>query len=321
MTSPPRRYASLTRTELTAEARRLGLKGYSKLTKAELLQLLEAQRSDPSVSTSRPAEIAGSVSADARPIEHTAPSPVLSAAPAAFCSPVAPTAPVVPVPVPERRLSTRARADRAEGEYRNNRIVLLPKDPQQFYCYWELAESYKAAARAAGGQALYLRLYDLSDLDPDGTPKRIYEIACPDDVLYRYFPVPTPGHHYRVEVGFRGEWQWLPMARSNIIAAPQAQVSTSEGAAYLAIPLDQTLAQLRPELRDQPGALGNAPNRSRSVSGILTPVPGIIGGEAIYLEEHLSGSERPARPLPGHLPGSHIPGSHVPGSSKPERPR
>jgi diadenosine tetraphosphatase ApaH/serine/threonine PP2A family protein phosphatase len=49
--------------------------------------------------------------------------------------------------------------------YGESRIVLMPRDPQWAYVYWDVPNEQKEELRRQGGQQLVLRLYDVTDID------------------------------------------------------------------------------------------------------------------------------------------------------------
>jgi hypothetical protein len=54
--------------------------------------------------------------------------------------------------------------DLPEG-YGESRIVLMPRDPQWSYVYWDIPNEQKESLRRQGGTRLALRLYDVTDLN------------------------------------------------------------------------------------------------------------------------------------------------------------
>ena len=49
--------------------------------------------------------------------------------------------------------------------YGESRIVMLPRDPQWAYAYWDISNDRKEELRRQGGQQLALRLFDVTDID------------------------------------------------------------------------------------------------------------------------------------------------------------
>src|SRR4028119_2266654 len=74
-------------------------------------------------------------------------------------------------------------ADLPEG-YGESRIVLMPRDPQWAYAYWDVSNEHKDELRHQGGQQLELRLYDATEINLEyQVPHSIQEY--PSDELAR----------------------------------------------------------------------------------------------------------------------------------------
>jgi len=71
----------------------------------------------------------------------------------------------------DRTGGSLADVDEALGDlpagYGESRIVLLPRDPQWAYTYWDIPNDHKEELRRQGGQTLALRIYDVTDVDLD----------------------------------------------------------------------------------------------------------------------------------------------------------
>lgn len=77
------------------------------------------------------------------------------------------------------------------GGYGQSRIVLLPRDPQWAYAYWDIPNDHKQYLRNQGGQQIALRLYDVTDINLDyQTPHNVQEYLCDEMAREWYFPVP-----------------------------------------------------------------------------------------------------------------------------------
>ncbi|MBD1862712.1 MULTISPECIES: DUF4912 domain-containing protein [Trichocoleus] len=112
-------------------------------------------------------------------------------------------------------------ADLPEG-YGESRIVLMPRDPQWAYTYWDIPNEHKEDLRRQGGQQLALRLYDVTDVSLEyQSPHSIQEF--PSDELARewYLPVPVSDRDYVVDIGYRcADGRWLVLARSAPVRVP-----------------------------------------------------------------------------------------------------
>jgi uncharacterized protein len=117
-------------------------------------------------------------------------------------------------------------ADESLGElpegYGESRVVLMPRDPQWAYAYWDIPNENKAALRAQGGQQLVLRLYDATDIDINSqVPHSVQEYPCDEMAREWYLPVPVSDRDYVVEIGYRTfDGRWLMLARAAAIRIP-----------------------------------------------------------------------------------------------------
>ncbi|HEY9807034.1 MAG TPA: DUF4912 domain-containing protein [Candidatus Obscuribacterales bacterium] len=111
--------------------------------------------------------------------------------------------------------------DLPEG-YGESRVVLMPRDPQWAYTYWDVPNEHKEELRRQGGQQLALRLYDVTDISLEyQSPHSIQEY--PSDELARewYLPIPVSDRDYVVDIGYRcADGRWLVLARSAPVRVP-----------------------------------------------------------------------------------------------------
>lgn len=112
-------------------------------------------------------------------------------------------------------------ADLPSG-YGESRIVLMPRDPQWAYTYWDIPNEHKQELRQQGGQQLALRIYDVTDISLENqSPHSIQEY--PSDELARewYLPIPVSDRDYVVDIGYRSaDGRWLVLARSAPVHVP-----------------------------------------------------------------------------------------------------
>ncbi|MBW4665697.1 MAG: DUF4912 domain-containing protein [Chroococcus sp. CMT-3BRIN-NPC107] len=106
--------------------------------------------------------------------------------------------------------------------YGESRIVLMPRDPQWAYTYWDIPNDRKEEMRRQGGQQLALRIYDVTDINLEyQRPHSIQEY--PSDELARewYLPIPVSDRDYVVDIGYRcADGRWLVLARSIPVRVP-----------------------------------------------------------------------------------------------------
>ncbi|GAB4434783.1 MAG: DUF4912 domain-containing protein [Cyanobacteria bacterium J069] len=106
--------------------------------------------------------------------------------------------------------------------YGESRIVLLPRDPQWAYTYWDVPDQHKALLRGQGGQRLALRLYDVTDIDANSQrPHSVQQYDCDELARDWYLPIPVSDRDYLVEIGYLTvAGTWLVLARSNAVRIP-----------------------------------------------------------------------------------------------------
>lgn len=108
--------------------------------------------------------------------------------------------------------------------YGESRIVLMPRDSQWTYAYWDIPNEHKEELRKLGGQQLVLRLYDVTHIDFNyQVPHSVQEYFCDEVAREWYLPVPVSNRDYIVEIGYRTfDGRWLILARSASVQIPPA---------------------------------------------------------------------------------------------------
>jgi len=106
--------------------------------------------------------------------------------------------------------------------YGSSRIVLMPRDPQWAYAYWDIPNERKEELRRQGGQQIALRLYDVTDLNLEfQSPHSIQEYPCDELAREWYLPIPVSDRDYVVDIGYRtGDGRWLVLARCATVHMP-----------------------------------------------------------------------------------------------------
>jgi hypothetical protein len=106
--------------------------------------------------------------------------------------------------------------------YGESRIVLMPRDPQWAYAYWDIANSEKEKMRQQGGQQVALRIYDVTDLNLGiQAPHSIQEYPCDELAREWYLPIPVSDRDYVAEIGYRcPDGRWLLLAQSQPVRIP-----------------------------------------------------------------------------------------------------
>lgn len=106
--------------------------------------------------------------------------------------------------------------------YGSSRIVLLPRDPQWAYCYWDIPNEQKEDLRRQGGQQLALRIYDVTDINIEyQRPHSIQEYPCDELAREWYLPIPVSDRDYVADIGYRcADGRWLVLSRSAPVRIP-----------------------------------------------------------------------------------------------------
>ncbi len=115
--------------------------------------------------------------------------------------------------------------------YNDTKIFLLPRDPAWCYAYWEVSVDKKdELVRKYGDNSLYnlwLRVYDVTSLDFDGTnAHRYFDIKINSEAINWYINVPQTNRSWCVDLGIKlSEEKFITIARSNIVVMPRYGVS------------------------------------------------------------------------------------------------
>jgi hypothetical protein len=198
-----------------------------------------------------------------------------------------------------------ALADLPAG-YGESRIVLLPRDPQWAYTYWDIPNDHKEELRRQGGQTLALRIYDVTDIDIDyQSPHSIQEYPADELAREWYLPIPVSDRDYIIDVGYRtADGGWLVLARSARVHIPPVYPSDWIEDVFITVDFEEdlrgkTFYELVPPSKKLPTANGNAG-----------------GGNPIYEEIFGMAESAEAQRVAGSIFGSM---QHIPGSAAPEQ--
>ncbi|MEM9806449.1 MAG: DUF4912 domain-containing protein [Cyanobacteria bacterium P01_D01_bin.56] len=108
------------------------------------------------------------------------------------------------------------------GGYGESRIVLMPRDPQWAYAYWDIPGAHKEEMRRQGGVRLAIRFYDVTDIDINAVaPHSLQQYECDEMAREWFLPIPVSDRDYIAEIGYvAADGRWLLMARSAAIHIP-----------------------------------------------------------------------------------------------------
>ncbi|MCS6814618.1 MAG: DUF4912 domain-containing protein [Cyanobacteria bacterium] len=183
------------------------------------------------------------------------------------------------------------------GGYGESRAVLLPRDPQWAYAYWDIPNEHKEEIRRQGGQQFALRVYDVTDIDVNyQAPHSIQEYPCDELARDWYIPIPVSDRDYVVEIGYRcGDGRWLKLVRSAPVHIPPVYPSDWIEDHFITVSWDDDL-------------------RGKTVFKLITPSQRYamgMTGNAIYDQIFGMAQDAEAQRVAGSMFGSmqHVPGS------------
>ncbi|ELR97223.1 DUF4912 domain-containing protein [Gloeocapsa sp. PCC 73106] len=192
------------------------------------------------------------------------------------------------------------------GGYGESRIVLMPRDPQWCYAYWDIPNEHKEELRRQGGQQLAIRLYDATDVNLEyQSPHSVQEYLCDELAREWYLPIPVSDRGYVVDIGYRcADGRWLILARSLPIHVPPVYPSDWIEDIFITVNWEeelkgQTLYELVPPSKRQPEV--------ETTGGVRSDNP-------LYDQIFGMTKSAEAQRVAGSLFGSmqHVPGSMVP---------
>lgn len=192
--------------------------------------------------------------------------------------------------------------------YGESRIVLMPRDPQWAYTYWDVPNEHKEELRRQGGQQLALRIYDVTDINLDyQSPHSIQEY--PSDELARewYLPVPVSDRDYVIDIGYRcADGRWLVLARSARVHIPPVYPSDWIEDVFITVNFEEDLQGKTVYELVPPTKKVGTPATAASNGGYPNPNPNPIYDQIFGLAESAE-----AQRVAGSVFGSmqHVPGS------------
>jgi hypothetical protein len=206
-----------------------------------------------------------------------------------------------------------ALADLPSG-YGESRIVLLPRDPQWAYTYWDIPNDHKEELRRQGGQQLALRIYDVTDIDIEHqSPHSIQEYPADELAREWYLPIPVSDRDYINDIGYRtADGRWLVLARSARVHIPPVYPSDWIEDVFITVDFEEELRG-KTQYELVPPAKKAATNNGVSAGGFAAA--GTANGNPIYDQIFGLAESVEAQRVAGSLFGSM---QQVPSSARPE---
>ncbi|MCG6136218.1 MAG: DUF4912 domain-containing protein [Nostoc sp. LLA-1] len=187
-------------------------------------------------------------------------------------------------------------ADLPSG-YGESRIVLLPRDPQWAYTYWDIPNEHKAELRQQGGQQLALRIYDVTDISLDHqSPHSIQEYPADELAREWYIPVPVSDRDYVIDIGYRtADGRWLVLARSARVHIPPVYPSDWIEDVFVTVNFEE-------DLRDK--TVYELVPPAKKVAAAATSAAGVNGSNPLYDQIFGMAESAEAQRVAGSLFGS-----------------
>ncbi|MFH1387673.1 MAG: DUF4912 domain-containing protein [bacterium] len=109
--------------------------------------------------------------------------------------------------------------------YGDNRIVLMVRDPNWAYTYWEISSQRLQEIAGELGKTIFnrsqkiLRVYDTENW-------RYFDVDINSEAINWYLKMPETDHSYCVEIGFvTPDGRFIAAARSNCVTMPRDKAS------------------------------------------------------------------------------------------------
>lgn len=193
--------------------------------------------------------------------------------------------------------------------YGESRIVLMPRDPQWAYAYWDIPNEHKLELRREGGQQLVLRIYDVTDINLEyQSPHSIQEYPCDELAREWYLPVPVSDRDYVIAIGYRcADGRFLELARSLPVHVPPVYPSDWIEDVFISVNFEddlrgKTLYELVPPAKKmaQQGANGNA--IYDQIFGMAESTEALrVAGSLFGSMQHVPGSMAPEQAISSYV--------------------
>ncbi len=117
--------------------------------------------------------------------------------------------------------------------YGDTLIVLLPRDPQWIFAYWEISEKTRNEITQKYGSNIFqkakaaIRVYDVTNINFNGNnANRSFDIFITPESKNWYIYVGMPKRSYCADLGLLADdGVFITLARSNVVATPAGSVS------------------------------------------------------------------------------------------------
>ncbi|TAE59223.1 MAG: DUF4912 domain-containing protein [Nostocales cyanobacterium] len=195
------------------------------------------------------------------------------------------------------------------GGYGESRIVLLPRDPQWAYTYWDIPNEHKEELRRQGGQQLALRIYDVTDIDLDHqSPHSIQEYPADELAREWYLPIPVSDRDYVIDIGYRNPvGGWLILARSARVHIPPVYPSDWIEDVFITVDFEEDLRGktkyelVPPAKKVAPVGAGENPIYDQIFGMAESAEAQRVAGSLFGSMQHVPGSVRPEQAISSYI--------------------
>jgi len=193
--------------------------------------------------------------------------------------------------------------------YGESRIVLMPRDPQWAYAYWDVPNEHKEELRRQGGQQLALRIYDVTDISLEyQSPHSIQEYPCDELAREWYLPVPVSDRDYVIDIGYRcADGRWLVLARSAPVHVPPVYPSDWIEDVFLTVNFEEdlrgkTFYELVPPAKKAATAAANGNPIYDQIFGLAESAEAQrVAGSLFGSMQHVPGSVTPEQAISSYV--------------------
>lgn len=137
-------------------------------------------------------------------------------------------------PSPQTRPGYVDRGGPLPDGYGETLIILLPRDPQWIFAYWEISEATKEEIKSKYGAPIFqkakpaIRVYDITNVSVfnGNNANRSFDIFVTQEAKNWYIYVGMPKRAYCADLGLlTDEGTFITIVRSNIVSTPAGGIS------------------------------------------------------------------------------------------------
>lgn len=134
--------------------------------------------------------------------------------------------PLRPAPTPEEFLSLDESERELPLEYGDTKVVLLVRDPEWIFAYWEINTATRRKYGIPKGRHNKTLVLRVIELDDDDNMVNSYDVGVNDHTASWYVKIDHPNHRYVVELGLlEEEGGFDVIATSNEVQVPRRTIA------------------------------------------------------------------------------------------------